>query len=93
MDTYGTTEAQLAAVAVKNHTHSRNNPHAHFQQGVTLEEVVCFCCGHGGTEPTVTDADLVLGYLDPNGLLGGEVALDAAAAERPSSAPLPSRSA
>ena len=36
MDTYGTTEAQLAAVAVKNHTHSRNNPHAHFQQGVTL---------------------------------------------------------
>lgn len=41
MDTYGTTEAHLAAVAVKNHTHSRNNPHAHFQQGVTLDEVVC----------------------------------------------------
>lgn len=41
MDTYGTTEAQLAAVAVKNHTHSRNNPHVHFQRGVTLDEVVC----------------------------------------------------
>lgn len=41
MDTYGTTEAQLAAVAVKNHTHSRENPHAHFQRGVTLDEVVC----------------------------------------------------
>ena len=40
------------------------------------------CYGRGGTAPTVTDADLVLGYLDPNGLLGGEVALDAAAAER-----------
>ncbi len=40
------------------------------------------CYGRGGTEPTVTDADLVLGYLDPNGLLGGEVPLDAAAAKR-----------
>ena len=40
------------------------------------------CYGRGGTEPTVTDADLVLGYLDPNGLLGGEVALDVAAAEQ-----------
>lgn len=40
------------------------------------------CYGRGGTEPTVTDADLVLGYCDPNGLLGGELALDAAAAEQ-----------
>jgi N-methylhydantoinase A len=29
------------------------------------------CYGQGGTEPTVTDADLVLGYLDPVALLGG----------------------
>jgi N-methylhydantoinase A len=29
------------------------------------------CYGRGGTEPTVTDADLVLGYLDPRGLAGG----------------------
>ena len=30
----------------------------------------------GGTEPTVTDADLVLGYLDPDFFLGGRMALD-----------------
>jgi N-methylhydantoinase A len=29
------------------------------------------CYGRGGTEPTVTDADLVLGYLDPTKLAGG----------------------
>ena len=40
------------------------------------------CYGHGGTEPTVTDANLVLGRLDPDNFLGGEMALDAAAAER-----------
>jgi N-methylhydantoinase A len=38
------------------------------------------CYGNGGTEPTVTDANLVLGRLDPAGVLGGEIALDAAAA-------------
>ena len=29
------------------------------------------CYGRGGSEPTVTDADLVLGYLAPTGLAGG----------------------
>jgi N-methylhydantoinase A len=29
------------------------------------------CYGHGGEEPTVTDADLILGYLNPVALLGG----------------------
>jgi N-methylhydantoinase A len=33
------------------------------------------CYGRGGTEPTVTDADLVLGYLDASRFLGGEMAL------------------
>lgn len=37
--------------------------------------------GGGGTEPTVTDADLMLGYLDPVSFLGGEMVLDLAAAE------------
>jgi N-methylhydantoinase A len=37
------------------------------------------CYGRGGTRPTVTDADLVLGYLNPNYFLGGEMALDLAA--------------
>lgn len=30
------------------------------------------CYGHGGTEPSVTDADVVLGYLNPEALLDGE---------------------
>ncbi len=34
------------------------------------------CYGRGATEPTVTDADLVLGYLDPAYFLGGRMALD-----------------
>lgn len=38
------------------------------------------CYGHGGTEPTVTDANLLLGYLDPDSFLGGAQRLDAAAA-------------
>ena len=34
------------------------------------------CYGRGGTEATVTDANLVLGRLSPRGLLGGDMALD-----------------
>jgi N-methylhydantoinase A len=34
------------------------------------------CYGRGGTNPTLTDANLVLGYLDPSFFLGGEMALD-----------------
>jgi 5-oxoprolinase (ATP-hydrolysing) len=34
------------------------------------------CYGQGGTEPTVSDADLVLGYLNPGYFLGGRMALD-----------------
>ncbi|OZI61793.1 hydantoinase/oxoprolinase family protein [Bordetella genomosp. 11] len=40
------------------------------------------CYGQGGTDPTVSDADLVLGYLDPEHFLGGRMALDKPAAER-----------
>jgi N-methylhydantoinase A len=40
------------------------------------------CYGMGGTEPTVTDANLVLGRLSPDRFLGGEMQLDRAAAER-----------
>ena len=38
------------------------------------------CYGKGGTEPTVTDADLVLGYVGADTALGGDLSLDAAAA-------------
>jgi N-methylhydantoinase A len=34
------------------------------------------CYGQGGTQPTVTDADLVLGYLDADYFLGGKMKLD-----------------
>src|SRR3954470_12649923 len=40
------------------------------------------CYGRGGTEPTVTDANLLLGRLAGNSELAGGVALDAEAAER-----------
>ena len=39
------------------------------------------CYGRGGTEPTVTDANLLLGYYDPGFFLGGRMALDRGAAE------------
>lgn len=40
------------------------------------------CYGLGGTKPTVTDADLLLGYLNPEYFLGGRMRLDRGAAER-----------
>ncbi len=39
------------------------------------------CYGRGGVAPTITDCNLVLGYLDPGGLVGGKLKLDRAAAE------------
>jgi N-methylhydantoinase A len=39
------------------------------------------CYGRGGTAPTVTDADLLLGRIDPTGFSGGRMPLDRAAAE------------
>jgi N-methylhydantoinase A len=38
------------------------------------------CYGRGGAAPTITDCNLVLGYLDPGGLAGGALKLDLAAA-------------
>ncbi len=38
------------------------------------------CYGRGGTQATVTDALVVLGYIDPDNFLGGDFRLDAAAA-------------
>jgi 5-oxoprolinase (ATP-hydrolysing) len=39
------------------------------------------CYGHGGTEPTVTDANLLLGFLSPSFFLGGRMTLDTDASE------------
>jgi len=40
------------------------------------------CYKQGGDNPTVTDADLVLGYLDPDFFLGGTMALDIEASKK-----------
>ena len=40
------------------------------------------CYGRGGTRPTVTDANLLLGFMDPQRFMGGKMALDRAAAQR-----------
>ncbi len=40
------------------------------------------CYGKGGTEATVTDANVVLGYIDPDYYLGGEISLDGGKAEQ-----------
>ena len=40
------------------------------------------CYGQGGGDATLTDANLVLGYLDPEFFLGGEMSLDRAASEQ-----------
>src|SRR5258708_22603294 len=40
------------------------------------------CYGQGGTEPTITDANLILGRLGADRFLGGEMTLDLAGARR-----------
>lgn len=40
------------------------------------------CYGQGGAEPTVTDADVVLGRIDPAAFSGGKMSLDVANAQR-----------
>ena len=40
MQRYGTTQRHLAAVAAKNHRHSRHNPLAHYRDAFTIEEVL-----------------------------------------------------
>src|SRR5215470_2624675 len=40
------------------------------------------CYGRGGTAPTVTDADVVLGYINPDYFAGGSITLEAGAAAR-----------
>ena len=40
------------------------------------------CYGRGGEEPTVTDANLVLGRINPDYFVGGEAKLDLARATK-----------
>lgn len=39
------------------------------------------CYGQGGTEPTITDANVLLGYLNPNALVGGALEMEVSLAE------------
>ena len=50
------------------------------QSAGSLPGPVCF--NRGGTQPTVTDADVVLGYINPDYYYGGQMKLDKARAER-----------
>ena len=49
------------------------------------------CYGRGGTEPTVTDANVVLGYIDPETYFGGRMPLNRDKAERAVREKSPSR--
>lgn len=40
MKRFGTTQRQIAAIAVKNHMHSVHNPNAHYRKAFTIEEVL-----------------------------------------------------
>lgn len=44
MEKYGTTEKQMAAVAVKNHLHASLNPNAQFQHPITVDQVLHSSC-------------------------------------------------
>ena len=53
---------------------SQNRLHVGPQSAGSMPGPVCY--GRGGTEPTITDANLVLGRLNPGNFLGGEMQLD-----------------
>jgi len=50
------------------------------QSAGSMPAPACYC--RGGEEPTVTDANLILGYLDPDYFLGGRMKLDRGLAEK-----------
>jgi N-methylhydantoinase A len=59
---------------------SQNRLHVGPQSAGSTPGPVCY--GRGGTEPTITDANLLLGRLNPGNFLGGEMKLDVAAAQQ-----------
>src|ERR687895_514922 len=60
--------------------HSQNRLHVGPQSAGSTPGPVCY--GRRGTEPTVTDANLILGRLNAGNFLGGEMKLDVDAAEQ-----------
>ena len=71
MERYGTTSAQLARVAVKNHANAVHNPYAQYQRAITIEDVL--------SSPLVADP---LHVLDCSSIADGASAVVLCAAEK-----------
>jgi acetyl-CoA acetyltransferase len=89
MDKYGTTEEQMAHVAVKNHRHGVLNPKAQFQKEITLETVLKSayvadplklfdCCPFtdGGAALVLASDDVARRHRRPIWVLGTHAATD-----------------
>jgi len=90
MHRYGTTERQMALVAVKNHRHGALNPKAHMQKEITLEQALtsrlvawplklfdCSLISDGASCVILTRPDLALKFTDtPVHVLGSGQASD-----------------
>jgi acetyl-CoA C-acetyltransferase/acetyl-CoA acyltransferase len=89
MEKYGTTEAQMAAVAVKNHRHGALNPKAQFQKQITIDQVLRSayvadplklydCCpfSDGGAAVVLASEDVARRHRKPVWVLGSAAASD-----------------
>ena len=89
MQKYGTTEAQMAAVAVKNHRHGTLNPKAQFQKAITIEQVLKSayvadplklydCCpfSDGGAAVVLASEEVARKHRKPIWVLGSAAASD-----------------
>jgi len=89
MEKYGTTEAQMAAVAVKNHRHGALNPKAQFQKQITIDQVLRSayvadplklfdCCpfSDGGAAVVLASEEVARRHRKPVWVLGSAAASD-----------------
>ena len=89
MQKHGTTEAQMAAVAVKNHRHGALNPKAQFQKQITIEQVLksayvadplklLDCCpfSDGGAALVLASEEVARRHRKPVWVLGSAAASD-----------------
>ena len=89
MEKYGTTEAQMAAVAVKNHRHGALNPKAQFQTQITIDQVLrsayvadplklLDCCpfSDGGAAVVLASEDVARRHRKPVWVLASAAASD-----------------
>jgi acetyl-CoA C-acetyltransferase len=89
MEKYGTTEAQMSAVAVKNHRHGALNPKAQFQKQITIDQVLRSayvadplklydCCpfSDGGAALVLASEEVARRHRKPVWVLGSAAASD-----------------